>query len=154
VRAKLPLLLQWDEPAQVTSHLRRCTHSALSSDHTSRLFFFTLILCTYFTADTWTLRRDGPVRSLPDRAEHPLRHAPPFTGHRRVGPGAPWKVRVCNVRQHESSALATRIRARVQLLLLAPIVVVGAWRYGSTQAVLGMAALTTALLCMRLQHIG
>ena len=22
VRAKLPLLLQWDEPAQVTSHLR------------------------------------------------------------------------------------------------------------------------------------
>ena len=64
-----------------------------------------------------------------------------------------WKVSVCKVRQHES-ALATRIRAHVQLLLLAPIVVVGAWRYGSTQAVLGMAALTTALLCMRLQHIG
>ena len=46
------------------------------------------------------------------------------------------------------------MRAHVQLLLLAPIVVGGAWRYGSTQAVLGMAALTTALLCMRLQHIG
>ena len=44
--------------------------------------------------------------------------------------------------------------AHAQLLLLAPIVVGGAWRYGSTQAVLGMAALTTALLCMRLQHIG
>ena len=145
MRAKLPLLLQWDEPAQVSSHLRRCTHLR---PH------LTLILCTYFTADTWTLRRDGPVRSLPDRAEHPLRHAPSFTGHRRVRPGAPGKVlRECKVRQHES-ALATRIRARVQLLLLAPIVVVGAWRYGSTQAVLGMAALTTALLCMRLQHIG
>ena len=38
MRAKLPLLLQWDEPAQVTSHLRRCTHSALTSGHTSRLY--------------------------------------------------------------------------------------------------------------------